>query len=86
MVERRIKIINKAGLHARPAAEINKLAMKFKSDIKLVASDKEADLKSILSIICAGVSCGSDVVLRADGNDEAMAIEELGDYLATLKE
>lgn len=86
MVERTIKIVNPTGLHARPAAELNKLAMKFSSDIKLATSDKEADLKSILSIICAGVSCGSDVVLRATGNDEAKAVEEVGNYLATLKE
>ncbi|WP_432664449.1 HPr family phosphocarrier protein [Wukongibacter baidiensis] len=86
MIERKIKIINPTGLHARPAAVLNKLAAKFKSDIKLVVEDKEANIKSILAILAAGVGCGTDIVLKADGNDEKEAIEEIGSYLATLKE
>jgi phosphotransferase system HPr (HPr) family protein len=51
MPEREVKIINKLGIHARPAAEIVKTAGKFKSDITIVRDDLEVNAKSIMGVM-----------------------------------
>ncbi len=48
MPEREVKIVNKLGIHARPAAEIVKTAGKFKSNVIIVRDDLEVNAKSII--------------------------------------
>lgn len=69
-----------AGLHARPAALLVKLAQGFDSAIEVSRDGRKASAKSITGILMLGVDCGSEVVVTAEGRDadEAMAaIEEL---------
>jgi phosphocarrier protein HPr len=82
MVERTVTITNRNGLHARPAAEIVKTAAKFKADVTLVRDDLEVNGKSIMGVMMLAAEYGSSLVLRADGPDEAAAL----DALATLIE
>lgn len=79
MVTRRTTIINKTGLHARPAAEFVAAATKFKSRITLkrVGSDREANVKSIVFVLSLGLTCGTEVELTASGEDEAEALDAL---------
>ena len=77
-----MKIINPLGLHARAAAQLVRLAGKFKSQIKLIRTDNNvmADAKSILSVLTLASSKGTELKLTVDGTDEpeaANAIEEL---------
>jgi phosphocarrier protein HPr len=74
MTERTVTIANKNGLHARPAAEIVKMAAKFKSDILLVREDLEVNGKSIMGVMMLAAEYGSSLLLRADGPDETEAV------------
>ena len=82
MKESEVKIINPLGLHARAAAQLVRLAGKFKSKISLIRYDNAvmADAKSILSVLTLAASKGTKLQLTVEGIDEteaAQAIEEL---------
>ena len=74
MTERTVTIANRNGLHARPAAEIVKMAAKFKSDILLVRDDLEVNGKSIMGVMMLAAEFGASLLLRADGPDEKEAV------------
>jgi phosphocarrier protein HPr len=74
MIERTVTIANKNGLHARPAAEIVKVAAKFKADIHLVRDDLEVNGKSIMGVMMLAAEFGAELLLRADGPDAEEAI------------
>jgi phosphocarrier protein HPr len=77
MIERTVTIANKNGLHARPAAEIVKIAAKFKSDIHLVRDDLEVNGKSIMGVMMLAAEFGAELLLRADGPDAEEAVGAL---------
>jgi len=80
MAERSVQIVNRNGLHARPAAEIVKAAAKFKSDITITRDDLEVNGKSIMGVMMLAAEYGATLQLRANGPDE----EEAVDAIATL--
>ena len=73
-VERSVQILNKNGLHARPAAEIVKAAARFKSDITITRDDIEVNGKSIMGVMMLAAECGSTILLRATGPDATEAV------------
>ena len=77
MITKEIEIKNKLGLHARAAAKLVHTAAKFKSDIKIRKGDEEVDGKSILGILLLAAGRGSVITLRADGEDEAAAVDAI---------
>ena len=77
MPERKVQIVNKAGLHARPAAEIVKLAAKYASDITVVRDELEVNGKSIMGVMMLAAECGSTLQLKAEGPDAAEALDAL---------
>lgn len=83
MAERTVTIVNKNGLHARPAAEIVKAAAKFASDIVILRDDLEVNGKSIMGVLMLAAECGSSITLRASGPDEAAAVDALAALIST---
>ncbi len=83
MIERQVQIINKLGLHARPAAEIVKTAAKFECNITLTRDDLEVNGKSIMGVMMLVAEFGSTIALRADGPDEEQAVEALAALVAS---
>ena len=77
VVERSAPIVNKLGLHARPAAEFVKIANRFKCQIAVRKDDLEVNGKSIMGMMMLAAECGSALLIRADGDDAAEAIEAL---------
>lgn len=75
--ERTVRIINKLGLHARPAAEFVKLASRFRSEIRVRKEDVEVNGKSIMGVMMLAAECGSTLTITASGEDAAAALEEL---------
>jgi phosphotransferase system HPr (HPr) family protein len=73
-------------LHARPAAAFVKAAMAFEADVVVEAGGREANAKSLLSVLALGAKAGSPLVLHADGADAAAAVEALGALVAALVE
>ena len=65
--EPEVQIINKNGLHARPAAEIVKLATRFKSEITMIRDDLEVNGKSIMGLMMLGAGPGSTILVQASG-------------------
>jgi phosphocarrier protein len=72
-----VQIVNKYGLHARPAAELVKLANRFRSDVWIRKEDVEVSGKSIMGVMMLAAECGSVVEIRAHGDDSAEAVEAL---------
>ena len=71
------KIKNTAGFHARPAALLVSAAMRFKSSVIVQKDEKKTNLKSLLGLLGLGV-CRNDVILiTAEGEDEADALNEI---------
>lgn len=69
----KIEIINKLGLHTRPAAELVKVANKFKSEITLQFKGQEANGKSILGVLTLAAGMGSKITVTAEGPDHDAA-------------
>src|SRR5438105_1511219 len=82
MPEREVKIVNKLGIHARPAAEIVKAAGKFRSNITIVRDDLEVNAKSIMGVMMLAAECGATIVLRAIGEDADAALDALATVIA----
>jgi phosphocarrier protein len=82
MTEREIQIVNKNGLHARPAAEIVKVASRFKSDITMVREDLEVNGKSIMGVMMLAAEFGSTLLVRANGPDADEAVKAISDLVA----
>ena len=72
-----VRIANKFGLHARPAAEFVKLANRFTSEIWVRKDDVEVSGKSIMGVMMLAAEHGSTIVIRASGEDSEAAIEAL---------
>lgn len=79
MVSRKVTIKNPTGLHLRPAGNLCKEAMKFRSLITFNFKDNTANAKSVLSVLGACVKCGDEVELVCEGEDEVEALKSLID-------
>ncbi|MFQ6093639.1 MAG: HPr family phosphocarrier protein [bacterium] len=77
MIERKVKIINKFGLHARPAALLVKTAAQFVSDISLLKDGLQVNGKSIMGVMMLAAEYGSEMTIRASGPDKEAAVEAL---------
>ena len=77
MVERTVTVVNKNGVHARPAAEIVKTAGRFASDVTIVRDDLEVNGKSIMGVMMLAAECGSSLFIKADGADAEAAMAAL---------
>mgnify|MGYP001127664020 CR=1 FL=1 len=82
MIEREVRVTNRAGIHARPAALIVQTASRFASKITLGKDSEEINAKSIMGIITLGAGFDTVLTLKADGPDE----QEASDAMATLFE
>jgi phosphocarrier protein HPr len=80
MIERKLTIINNAGLHTRPAATIVKLASKYKCDFFLNKDGFHINGKSIIGVMTLAAEKGSEITLIFDGEDEELASQEIIDY------
>ena len=79
MLEKRILIVNRLGLHARAAARLVRTASAFRSLMRLERADGSAvaDAKSILSVLLLAAARGTELRLTVEGADEAAAMESV---------
>ena len=84
MLEARIKVVNRLGLHARAAAQLVRLAGRFQSRIMIRRLDRDltVNAKSILSVLTLAAAIGTELLVTADGTDESEALEEIGALFA----
>lgn len=82
MIERKLPIVNRLGLHARAAAKLVHLANQFESDVSLVKDGEQADAKSILGILLLAAAQGTTITVRVDGQDEAQTMEAVSQLIS----
>lgn len=80
MVQKTVKILNRAGMHTRPASMIVKIAAKYKSEFYILKDGYQINGKSIIGIMSLAAEFGSELVLRFDGPDEEKASAEMIKY------
>jgi phosphotransferase system HPr (HPr) family protein len=73
-------------LHARPAADFVRTAMGFSAAIQLAANGREANAKSLLTVLALGAKGGTELHLTAQGDDAGAALEALRDRVTTLSD
>jgi phosphotransferase system HPr (HPr) family protein len=71
-------------LHARPAADFVRCAMRFDASIRVVAGEREADAKSLLAVLALGAKGGSVLRLDAEGDDAPAALEAMAGCVTGL--
>ncbi len=76
-IEKTVKVKNKQGLHARPAALFVQIANKYDSSIKVLKDDQVVNGKSIMGILMLAAEKDSEVTIIAEGNDSEEAVCEL---------
>ena len=82
--QRELRIINKLGLHARPAAHFVKHVRTFRSEIWLVTGGGRFSASSLIDILRANLDHGAEVTLEAHGTDAEEAVERLEKLLGEL--
>jgi phosphocarrier protein len=77
MTERSVKVQNRAGIHARPAALLVQTTKDFKSNIYIEKEreDEKINAKSIMGIITLGAAYGTELKISAEGEDEQAAVD-----------
>lgn len=83
MIKDTVKIINKLGLHARPAALLARTAAEFESDIKISKNGVEINAKSIMGIMMLAAECDSEIHITASGPDEQEAVDAVKKVLTS---
>ena len=74
MTKKEFTITNKFGLHARPAAQLVKLANTFESEIYVEKDSEQVNGKSIMGLMMLAAGHGSVITVSAEGPDEEAAI------------
>jgi len=80
--QREVRITNKLGLHARPAAQFVKRVRSFRSEIWVVKEGKRFSGSSLIDVLRANLDCGARATLEAHGVDADEAVEDLEKLLA----
>jgi phosphotransferase system HPr (HPr) family protein len=82
MAKRDFTILNKLGIHARPAAQFVKTANRFQSDIFVEKDGEEVDGKSIMGLMMLAAGHGSVISVSAEGMDAEAALDALAELIA----
>ncbi len=82
MQEQDIVISNRLGLHARAAAKLVQLLQGFRASVWLLHRGREINAKSIMGVMMLAAGQGSELTVRADGDDAAAALAAVVDLFA----
>ena len=82
MVECKVKIVNKLGLHLRAAAKLVQTASAFKADVRIRNKNIEVDAKSIMGVLGLEAALGSEITVKAKGCDEREALAAVAKLIA----
>jgi phosphocarrier protein HPr len=77
MLQSKIEIVNKLGLHARASAKLTQLAGQFKSEVWLTRQGRKVNAKSIMGVMMLAAAKGTQVEIETNGADEDAAMKAL---------
>jgi phosphocarrier protein HPr len=83
---RTVTLPGSVDLHARPAADFVRAAMGLPAAITVSAGDREADAKSLLSVLALGAKAGTELRLAASGEDAEAALDAMAERVASLSD
>lgn len=78
----KVTLLNKYGLHQRPAMKVIETSTKFRSDIFLIHKEKRCNAKSIIDVIMLAAEMGIELDVEVSGADEQAALEAIQDLFA----
>ena len=81
MIERKLKIQNKLGLHARPAALLVETASNYDAEVQVIKNGNTINAKSIMGVLMLAAEQGSELTFRAKGNQEKEALDAISKLL-----
>ncbi len=79
--ERRVKIRNRLGMHARAAVKFVQLANKFRADVRVVKDENEANGKSIMGLLTLVAAHGMSMTVICEGDDAEAAVAALAELV-----
>ncbi len=74
-------IVNALGLHARAAAQLVRLANRFRADVFIVKEDQEVNGKSIMGVLMLAATQGTNIAIRTEGEDAELALKAIGELV-----
>ncbi|MBQ8828755.1 MAG: HPr family phosphocarrier protein [Burkholderiaceae bacterium] len=77
MISVNVTVLNRLGLHARPAAKLTQKGNEFLCDIRIRKDEREVNGKSIMGVMLLAASKGTELTITADGTDEQDAIAQI---------
>jgi phosphocarrier protein HPr len=77
MLEKKLLLENKLGLHTRAASKLVNTANRYTSKINIQYEGRQVDSKSIMKVLTLGAPNGAEVTVTVDGADEAKAMESM---------
>jgi phosphocarrier protein len=80
-IEKEVTIVNRLGLHARPAAMFVRIASRHRAEIWVAKEGEEINGKSIMGLMMLAAGQGSKLRIRCDGPDADKAMEELEELI-----
>lgn len=83
LIKKKLIVMNKQGLHARPAALFVQIANKFDARITVGRDKERVNGKSIMGILMLGAEKGSEIMIEVEGSDAHLAIVELERIVST---
>jgi len=81
MVRKDFTILNKLGIHARPAAQFVKTSNRFDADVRVEKDGEEVDGKSIMGLMMLAAGHGSVITVTAEGPDAEAAVSAIEDLI-----
>jgi phosphocarrier protein len=81
MIERELEILNKFGLHARPAAQLVQIAKQYNSDVMIEKDGERVNAKSIMGVLMLACAKGQKIKIIANGEDEEGAVNALANLI-----
>ena len=77
MLNQKVIISNKLGLHARASMKLVNLAARFASQIHIGYKNRDVNAKSIMNVMALGAKKGTEITLKIDGEDETQAMQAI---------
>lgn len=81
-IEKEISIVNRLGMHARPAAMFVRIASRYRSEVWVEKEGEQINGKSIMGLMMLAAGQGSKLLIRCEGPDADKAMEELEQLIA----
>ncbi len=86
MVSKKVKVLDKKGLHMRPAKDLSQIAVSSNAKVKVRYNDCDYNAKSLIGMLGAGIKYESEIEIICDGEDEEETLKKMTDYIESINE